>query len=172
MMKYKSEGQSLVECALLLPFMMVLMLGVLEIGRAIFITMKVTNGATAGVGYAAQNPAKAEDFTGIENAALCDADGAMFPTHGPLNPVCNTTGVLTQSNITPSVGCTCDGGVGNSCNPMPQVGCSGFSCPAGSGIVVECVQVQTTATYTPLFPYPGLPSQFVANGNAIMRVRK
>ena len=172
MMKNRSEGQSLVECALLLPFMMVLMLGVLEIGRAIFITMKVTNGATAGVGYAAQNPAKALDFTGIENAALCVADGVMFPTHGPLLPVCNTTGVLTQGNITPSVGCTCDAGGGNSCNPMPPESCSGFSCSAGDGIVVECAQVTTTATFYPLFPYPGLPRQFVANGKAIMRVRK
>jgi len=168
-MKNKSEGQSLVECALLLPFMMVLMLGVLEIGRAIFITIKVTNGATAGVGYGAQNPAKALDFPGIKNAALCDADGVAF---GGLLPTCNPTGILTQSNVTPTVGCTCDLGGENSCNPMPPESCSGFSCSAGSGIVVECVQVKTTATFYPLFPYPGLPSQFVANGNAIMRVRK
>lgn len=172
MMKHKSAGQSLVECALLLPFMMVLMLGILEIGRAIFITIKVTNGATAGAGYGTQNPATAGDPIGIENAALCDADGAVFPTQGPLLPVCNTSGILTRSNITPTVGCTCDGGGGNSCNPMPAESCASFSCSSGSGIVVECVQVQTQATYSPLFPYPGLPSQFVANGNAIMRVRK
>ena len=169
MMKRKSDGQSLVECALLLPFMMVLMLGILEVGRAIFITIKVTNGATAGAGYGAQNPATAQDFIGIENAALCDADGVVF---GGLRPICKTTGVLTQSNITPVVGCTCDQGGENSCNPMPPEGCADFSCSSGSGIVVECVQVKTTATFYPLFPYPGLPSQFVANGNAIMRVRK
>ncbi len=172
MMKHKSEGQSLVECALLLPFMMVLMLGVLEIGRAIYITIRITNGATAGVNYGAQNPAKALDVTGIQNAALCDADGSVFPPSGQLSsPTCNTTGILTQGNITPTTGCTCDAGGGNSCNPMPPESCSGFSCEPGS-IVVECVKVTTTATFNSLFPYPGLPNQFVANGNAIMRVRK
>ena len=169
-MKHKSGGQSLVECALLIPFMMVLMLGVLEIGRAIFITMKVTNSATAGAGYAAQNPAKAQDVTGIQNAAICDADGAAFPANNP--PTCNPTGILTQSNIISTSGCTCDGGGDISCNPMPPQSCSSFSCRAGDGIVVECVQVKTQATFSPLFPYPGLPGQFVANGNAIMRVRK
>src|SRR5271154_4678932 len=103
MMKHKSAGQSLVECALLLPFMMVLMLGILEIGRAIFITIKVTNGATAGAGYGSQNPYTAADPIGIQNTALCDADGAEFPTHGPLLPICNTSGILSRSNITTAV---------------------------------------------------------------------
>jgi hypothetical protein len=170
-MKYKSEGQSLVECALLIPFMMVLMLGILEIGRAIFITIKVTNSAAAGAGYGAQNPAAALDSLGIQNAALCDADGAVFPPNGMLSPpTCNLTGILTLSNVTPTTGCTCDQGGTTSCNPMPQDSCSRFSC--SSGIVVQCVRVQTQATFLPLFPYPGLPNQFVANGNAIMRVRK
>ncbi len=170
-MRYKSEGQSLVEFALLLPVMMLLMLGVLEIGRAIFITVKVTNGATAGAVYASQNPSAAQNSQNIATAVACDINGVTFSSpYFP--PTCNSTGsiqVTTQS----SSGCYCAGSGAASCtNPISGEGaCGGLSCPEGQ-ILVECVQVTTNAIFQPLFPYPGLPSSFQANGNAVMRVRK
>ena len=41
-----------------------------------------------------------------------------------------------------------------------------------SGKVVECVQVTTTASFNPIFSYPGLPTSYTANGRAVMRVRR
>jgi len=149
--KTAEGGQSLVEFALMLPFMAVLLIGIVEIGRAAFISVVVSHGATAGVEYGAQNTTTASDIAGMTMAATQDSNYAVM-------------------TATPTYGCQCDDGAGTSCtNPVPPEGsCSGISC---SGQVVECVQVKTNATFTPLFNYPGLPSSFQANGNAVMRVR-
>lgn len=169
-MKSKSEGQSLVEFALLLPIIMLLMLGVLEIGRAIFITIKVTNGATAGAVYASQNPTAAENSQAITTAVTCDINAVTF--RSPYQPpTCNSNGSIQVTTQSLS-GCYCaDTGAASCSNPLSGQGeCGGLSCPGQ--ILVECVQVTTNATFMPLFRYPGLPSSFQANGSAVMRVRK
>jgi len=167
--RQQSEGQTLVEFALLLPIVMILMLGLLEVGRAIAITIKVTNGATAGAVYASQNPTTAESTTGIQNAVTCDINNARF-TGADHYPNCNYS--MGQVTVVSSYGCVCDQGGATSCtNPISGVGsCSTVSCPGGQ--IAECVQIKTQEMFVPLFPYPGLPSSYQANGNAIMRVRK
>ena len=170
-MNNKSDGQSLVEFALLLPIIMLLMLGVLEIGRAIFITIKVTNGATAGAVYASQNPSAAQDSQDITTAVTCDINGVTFRSpYFP--PTCNSSGSIQVTTQSVS-GCYCANTGAASCsNPLSGEGdCGGLSCSEGQ-ILVECVQVTTNATFSPLFRYPGLPSSFQANGSAVMRVRK
>ena len=160
----KEAGQSLIEFALLLPFMALLCLGIVEIGRAAFISLKVANAATAGATYGAQGPWAAVDTTGVTNSTTYDAN----------YPVCS--GAMTQNcmNITygttpPNHYCQCDNGDGTSCNP-PSSGadCTTISC---TGTTVECVQVQTSASFTPLFNYPLLPSTFTSHGDSVMRVR-
>lgn len=159
------QGQSLLEFALMLPFLILLAVGVVELGRAVYYTVAINNAATAGVEYGAQTEITASDLTGMTKSAVCDANGGS-PTTG-----CRS-GILTTSNVTVWNGCTCDNNdAGISCNPMPAPG----SCPANfacSGQIVECVEVQTTATYPSLFHYPLLPSSYTANGKAVMRVRK
>lgn len=157
-------GQSLMEFALMLPFLCLLLIGVVEIGRAIFITLAATNAATAGAEYGSQNTASASQPTGtpsMTNSALCEANGET-------NGVCNTTGILTASGITASSGCVCDSGNGVSCASAGWSACADFAC---DGQTVECVNVTTTAMFDPLFHYPGLPSSFTANGNAVIRVQ-
>jgi len=145
-------GQSLVEFALMLPFMALLLIGIVEIGRFAFISMLVTHGAAAGAIYGAQNTTTASDYTGMQTSATQDSN----------------FGVMTATAIN---GCVCDDGSGVSCsNPLPAGSCTGISCPSGQ--VVECVQVTTQATFNALFHYPGFPAQFQSNGNAVMRVRK
>lgn len=141
----------------MLPFLVLLMLGIVELGRAIYFTIAVNNAATAGVEYGAQNVTSASDNSGMQTAATNDA-------HLPRN--------LPAMTITSNHGCTCDTGNGMSCTypvPAPSSCDPSNSC---AGTVVECVQVTTTDTFQPLFNYPGLPSSFSANGVAVMRVRK
>ncbi len=157
------SGQTLIEFALMLPFMMLLMLGVVEIGRAAFITMTVTNAATAGVEYGAQNGTTASDYAGMQQAAMCDANGIIGLGS------CKFTGALTQIPVATS-GCACDTGDGTSCNTF--VPCTDPSITSCTGQVAECVQVTTHADFSPLFNYPGLPTMYHANGNAVQRVRK
>src|ERR1019366_9541816 len=73
--KTAEAGQTLLEFAFMLPFMMLLLLGIAEIGRAAFISITVSNAATAGAEYGSQNGTTAADFPGMQNAALCDANG-------------------------------------------------------------------------------------------------
>jgi Flp pilus assembly protein TadG len=141
------------EFALMLPFMLLLLLGVVEIGRAVFISIAVANGATAGVEYGAQSPTTAADNAGMQTAAQNDAN------------VSGMTASATQ-------GCRCDSGSGTSCSvPLPpSSSCATISC--GSGQIVECVEVTTNATFNSLLHYPGLPSSYQASKTAVMRVRE
>jgi hypothetical protein len=153
---FAETAQSLVEFAMFFPFMLLLCLGVVEIGRAAFISMTVGNAAFAGAQYGSQNSTTATDSSGISAAALNDA---------------SFTGMSAASTHY----CQCDPvsgtGAGTSCKTGGGGGsCSGISC--GSGQVVECIRVTTHTSFNPIFHYPGLPGSFQANGNAVMRVRK
>ena len=169
--KFES-GQSMIEFALMLPFMMLLSIGIVEIGRAAYISIVVTNGATAGVEYGAQSGTTAVDVTGMQTAAA--------------NDVANNAIGGTMS-ATPTWGCYCDTGTGTSCqyvsggldcNATTKSSCScspsGISstCTAGVGQIVQCVQVDTHVNFTPLFNWPGLPTAYQSNGHSVMRVRQ
>ena len=158
--KTAESGQTLLEFALMLPFMMLLLLGIAEIGRAAFITITVTNAATAGAEYGSQNARTASDFTGMQTAALYDADKGT------------TTGVLTPANTVATSGCACDkgGSSGTSCN-QAFLSCTSSAITGCNGQIVECVQATTHADFSPLFHYPGLPTTYQANGKAVIRVR-
>jgi Flp pilus assembly protein TadG len=150
--KPRDRGQSTLEFALMAPFLLLLLTGVVEIGRATFYTVEVNNAATAGVQFAAQNTITAANTALIQRTAQSDA---------------NVAGM----SVLPSYGCTCDEGAGTSCTyPIPSQGACMNACPAGSQRV-ECAQVLTQATITPLFHFPGLPTSYQANGRAVMRVR-
>lgn len=156
------RGQALIEFALLLPMLCLLMAGIVNIGTAARMSIVLTNAATAGAQFGAQSPSNAQNTTGIQNAALCDANGGNWGS-------CNS-GILTVSNINVTHACRCDDGTGLSCGPtMPTGNCATISC--GTNAVVECVQVTTTATIGPLFGWPALPGSYQSNGNSVMRVR-
>lgn len=145
-------GMNLLEFALLLPLLLLIVAGVVDIGRAAYMSMIVSHGATAGVEYGAQNSKTAADSAGMKAAATQDAT------------------VVTTTNTTAAAACGCDNGTGNSCNPLPTSACnSSLSCPGGQ--ILECVKVTTHASFDPLLPWPGLPSSYQANGSAVMRVR-
>jgi hypothetical protein len=160
------RGQALLEVGLALPLLCLLSVGIVEVGRAARMSMVLTNAATAGAQYGALSSVNAGSNppTGIQSAALCDANGGNWGA-------CSS-GILTSSNITIHHGCRCDDGTGLSCElPMPADGtCSTISC--GTEPTVECIQVLTTATYPALFPWPGLPGSYQSNGNSVMRVQQ
>jgi len=158
------HGQALLEFAFVLPLLCLLMVGIVEIGRAARMSIVVTNSATAGTEFGAQGSSNANNTSGIQNAALCDANGGNWGS-------CNG-GILTVDNIAVTHACRCDDGSGLSCErPLPADGtCNTISC--GSEPVVECIQVTTHATFPPLLNWPGLPTSFQSNGNSIMRVQR
>jgi Flp pilus assembly protein TadG len=62
----KEKGQSLVEFALLLPILLIILIGVIDLGRMYYAYVVITDAAAEGATYAAINP---NDVTEIENRA-------------------------------------------------------------------------------------------------------
>ena len=65
------RGQSIVELALLLPVLLVIAMGVVDFGRAMYAYVAVSNAAQAGAEYASRNPAY--NASAITNAVLYEA---------------------------------------------------------------------------------------------------
>src|SRR3984893_7228009 len=139
----RERGQSLVELAFVVPLLLLLLVGIIEIGRFAFYSILVSNAARAGAQYGAQSLATAGDTTGISTAGTNDAPGVTAPN--------NLTVTSTQS-----CGCSTTG-LGTCGTPT--------ACAAGRWVVY--VQVTATGSFNSLFSYPGLPKTF-----AVTRVQE
>ena len=80
----KDEGQSFVELALALPFLLLLLLGLADFGRAFYYTTIISNAARAGAAYLSLNPDKA--LVPSTNASSVKSK------------VCNETGLFAYDN--------------------------------------------------------------------------
>lgn len=142
------RGSSLVEFAVIIPVLSLLVLGVIDFGRAYYLGIEVANAAKAGAQYGATNQS---DTAGIQNAARLEAQDVVSASDASWN--------------TPAVasGCECSDGTGQ------QIPCStlGPTCAVSS---VSFVQVTTSATYNTLIPWPGIPTSFPLRGQSTMRI--
>ncbi len=136
------RGASLVELALVLPLLMLLLMGAVDFGRAFYLAMEISGAAQAGAEYGTQNPT---DTTGMSAAAQYDAPD-----------------VPNLVVAAPTYGCECASGTGfsASCANTP-------SCPSSN--IVYRVTVSVSATYSPWFPWPKLPSSISLSSSATMR---
>jgi Flp pilus assembly protein TadG len=144
----RDSGQSLLEVALLTPFLLLLLLGTIEMGRYAFEGIELGNAARAGVAYGAQNHFTAADPNGITDAACQDFQGT------------NACGLT----VTPAYLCQCD----NAGTVSTLSNCT-QTCPVGTHEVVS-LQVTASDKFTPVFKYPGIPSQVTVNRTATMRI--
>ena len=71
--KGKEKGQSIIEVALILPVMLLILAGALDLGRLYYVTVALTDAAGEGANYAAINP---HDSDGIVSRVQ-DASGGM-----------------------------------------------------------------------------------------------
>jgi Flp pilus assembly protein TadG len=86
----KNAGQGLVEFTLTLPILLLILVGVLDLGRLYFAAMTVTNAAREGARYGASNPCYAS-CTAIQSHAQNEAFGSI------INPTqLNVTSTLTS----------------------------------------------------------------------------
>ena len=136
-------GQSLVELALVLPVLLLLLVGIIEIGRFSYYSILVANAARAGAQYGAQNLATAADAGAIRAAARNDG--------------------LPSLTVTPSQSCGCNGAALNACSTIVP------TCALPEHPLVY-VQVTATGTFTSLFSYPGLPGSVTLTSTEKMRV--
>jgi Flp pilus assembly protein TadG len=136
----QQRGQSLVELALVLPLLLLLLVGVIEIGRFAYYSILVSNAARAGAQYGAQSLTTSADSAGIGIAAKNNA--------------------LPTLTVTPTQSCGC------SANSLG--GCPTGSVCANPLVYVE-VKAEMR-NFSSLFSYPGLPATITLTNTVKMRV--
>jgi len=137
------QGASLVEMAVVLPLFVLMLFGAVDFGRAYYLAIEVAGAAQAAAEYGSQNPT---DTTGMQTAAKDDAPA------------------VTLTFPTLSYGCECPDGssYSASCASKPS------SCPSSLSVVYR-VNVTVQGAYTPIFPWPGIPSSMSITSSASMR---
>ena len=141
------SGQSFVELALVLPFFILLLVGVAEVGRLAYASIEVANAARAGVAYGAQNHVTASDTPNIQLAATQEAP--------------NITGLIA----TPALACSCSDGTSITCAD------AGTTCVSPARII-ESVTVTTSAPVSTVFKFPGISNTITFQSAATMRVQQ
>lgn len=152
-------GQALVELAFVLPALLLLLLGVIEIGRFAYIAILVGNAARAATAYGTQSLPQSADTAGITAAAVAD-----FTSNGQ-DP---TLLKVPAANQVTTCGCDSAGSVVTAiCDPT--INTSAGSCTGGAHWVVT-LSVTATGTFNALFNYPGLPASITVSRTSSMRV--
>jgi len=72
-MRRSQKGQSLVELAILLPVLILVLMGIMDLGRVFYAQIVITNAAREGARYGSMYPA---DEVGIKARAIAEAQGA------------------------------------------------------------------------------------------------
>jgi Flp pilus assembly protein TadG len=151
------SGQALVEFAVVLPLLLVLALGVIEVGRYAYIGILVGNAARAGAAYGSENLNNASTTAQpkVQAAAIRD-----FQSNGQ-------TGLSVSSNTT----CGCDSGGTIASDTVANCDATGTppTCPTGAHWVVT-IHVTAFGTFNSLFGYPGIPSSITVSRTVSMRV--
>ena len=137
------SGQSLVELALLTPLLMIMLIGIAEMGRYAYFAMLVGNAARAGAAWGAQSPGASSDQGDIATVANNDFQNGA-----------NLAGLtVTSTNL-----CTCDNGgsfTSAPTNPLcfAATNPSAGTCTTGHWVIL--VQVTAAGTFSPMFKYSG-----------------
>lgn len=132
------------EMAILAPFLLVLLVSIIDIGRLERYDTIVGNSARAGVQYGAQNVTTALDFIGQKAAAQNDAQSLSG---------------LTESTNTY---CQCSDASPATCLPPS-------TCPTGTHML-EYVSVTATYSFKTLFNYHVIPSTIPLTRTETMQV--
>ena len=138
----------MVELAIALPILLLLTLGVIELGRAAYFSIEVSEAARAGAQYGSQSLADAANTDNITQAAQ------------------NSVPDIVRRDDSPSIkqSCVCPGTVAVTSGP-----CVG---PLGCSYPLVYLTVTTSYPLDTLFHYPGLPASFSLNGSATMPVQR
>lgn len=137
-------GNVAVEFAFVLPFLLLLVSGTYDFGRAFAAKLTLDGAARAGAQYALYNHDKAEDTAGVIQTVRDDAG--------------ETEQTLT---VTPDYYCTCVDGT--------AVACSG-SCGGGE-VPLRYIKVDVSRPFELMFDYPLVTNPMTLEGYAELRLR-
>ncbi|SDF83325.1 TadE/TadG family type IV pilus assembly protein [Terriglobus roseus] len=141
----RQDGNSLIETALVLPVLLLLLAGAVDIGRGFRAAMIVNAAARTGTAYGIHYPT---DVAGMKLAAQTDASTLIT-----VKPVA-------------TYGCECSDGTSAiaSCSSEPTCSSSMNS--------VYYVELDTSSTYTPLLPWPGISTTIPLTAKVRLRASR
>ena len=145
---FGDDGTAVTEFALAAPILVVVVMGIADLGRLAANTAALEGATRVGAEYArnsstCQNSYQSSScMTGIENAMQNSGNFSPSLTYPSSSPVFPTS-------------CQCDDGSSITC---------GTTC-VGAGKVPNRVLITVTATqaYTPILPWPGIPTSLTAS---------
>ena len=140
----RSSGTAAIEFGLAIPFFLILLMGVVEVGFAMYQAMQVYNSVEAGMLYASKNGFDAAGIT----AAVTNATG--------------TTGITATPAPTQFCGCPVAGGIS-------AINCNS-TCANGTP-VEQYIQINATLPHQTILPYPGLPLPTNLTAKSIVRLK-
>jgi Flp pilus assembly protein TadG len=121
-MRRRQRGQAMIETAMVLPILMILLLGIIEVGRYAYLAIVVASSARAGAIYGAQNLVDAVNTAGIAAAAQNDANLGTYDSTTKTGLYVNTASELLPSSGPPSASflspCTT---ISDGDSPLPYV---------------------------------------------------
>lgn len=135
------QGSIMVELALVVPFLLLLLVGAIDFGRAWYTSLEIAGAAEAGTLYGINNPA---DVAGMQSAALNNAPD------------------LSGLTISATYGCECPDG------SSAVASCT--SPPTCTDNYVNYIDVTATGTYTFMTPWPGMPTSWTLTRESRMRI--
>ncbi|CAN5299545.1 hypothetical protein BH24CHL10_BH24CHL10_02060 [soil metagenome] len=95
----RPRGQSLVEFALILPILLILLLGLLDFGRAVAAYNSVSNGARSGARVAIVNQNQEAITTAVGSEALGVEVDVQFDPNAESDPLCPRIGCLIEVSV-------------------------------------------------------------------------
>jgi Flp pilus assembly protein TadG len=134
------DGSGMIETVLIAPLLLLMLTGAADLGRAFYVAIEVASAAHAGALYGVQNPL---DTTGMIAASALDA--------------ADVSGLVTTATF----GCECSDGT--------NIVASCATVPTCTSNVVDYVEINTTAAYSSILIYPGVPGTVALKGKARMR---
>jgi Flp pilus assembly protein TadG len=138
-------GQALIETALVVPVLMMILVGGVELARIEYASIEVANAAKAAVQYGAQGLGTFGDQAGMLAAAQYDAHDVNIPNPGGLS--------LWYSY---------------SCSDGTVVAASGDCSATSTPYTVLNIDIQ--ANFDTLLHFPGIPSTITLHGHATQTV--
>ena len=157
------SGQSLLEVALLTPLLLLLVIGLIEVGRYAYIAILVGNAAHAGAAYGSQGLAQSADTAGIQQAAIDDfqnngQSASALTVNSWTSCACDNNGTLSmQTNLC-------------STSSNPSITNTISTCQTGGGHWVIMVSCEGSGTFNSLFSFPGIPASITVDRTATIRV--
>lgn len=140
-MMRSERGTSLIEFAVVLPVLCFLLIGMIDLGRAMYYGIVASNAARAGAQYGAQYLWTVNDSSGIKSAVAQDSPGTTW-------------------TVTTQAACSINGSAIIPCPPVGTVQAN----------TTYYVKVHVSGSVPLLVNYPGLPAAIPISAENITRV--